>query len=130
MQADLALKFGLNLSEYAGNYHEDSLKNNPPQEENMDKWNNYWGREIAKSIRKEYNPIQVIMMINNGKMDDIIAEKVIEKMRNGELITNPFKDKRSYQKKINGYETGYAVDVPNEKILLPKKLEECLLKNL
>lgn len=71
----MALKSNLGISEFIGNFHEQHAENNPPGEENMDKWNNAKGREIAKEIRKQYNPIQIITLIHNGQMDDIIAKK-------------------------------------------------------
>ena len=62
----------------------------------MDLWNNEIGREISKEIRKEYNRIEVIKHINSGKMDDIIADKIMTRMRKGELKTNP-SDPRKYK---------------------------------
>lgn len=91
MQADLALKTTVGLSKFAGDIHEwQGEKNHQPAgEKNMDLWNNEIGREISKEIRKEYNRIEVIKHINSGKMDDIIADKVMTRMRKGELITHP-----------------------------------------
>ena len=67
-------KFGLN-----------STGNNPTST-NMDYWNNAVGREIGAEILKE---------IGNSKniaptmLDDMIAEKIIQRMKKGDLITNP-----------------------------------------
>ena len=98
MQADLALKYTIGLSKLAGDYHEfqGELNHQPEGEKNMDLWNNKIGREIAKEIKKKYNPVGVIQLINSGQMDDIIAEKIMQRMRKGELITNPT-DKRKYR---------------------------------
>jgi len=54
----------------------------------MDKWNNRVGREIAAEISKEVNnPIKLKFMAHTGQLDDIIAQKVIDKMKKGKLIT-------------------------------------------
>ncbi len=108
MQADLALKFLLGISKYAGDKHEkDGEKHGQPQgEENMDKWNNAQGREIAKEIEKEIgNPVLLKMYAHSGKLDDLIAKKVMERMRAGKLITHP-SDKRKY--------TGFAANIEDE----------------
>ena len=97
MQADLALKSFVGASKMFGDFHEwqGDMSNQPKTEKNMDLWNNEIGREISKEIRREYNPIEVIKHINSGKMDDIIADKIMSRMRKGELITHP-NDKRKY----------------------------------
>ena len=98
MQADLALKSIVGLSKFAGDFHEwqGDKTHQPKGEKNMDLWNNEIGREISKEIRKEYNRIEVIKHINSGKMDDIIADKIMTRMRKGELITHP-SDPRKYK---------------------------------
>ena len=99
MQASISLKSNSNLANIVGDLHEikgNLKKGQPSYEENMDKWNNLEGRKIAEDIKKEYGPLERIKLINSGKMDDIIAEKVMEKMKKGELITNPYTDKRKY----------------------------------
>lgn len=73
--------------------HED-FDNNPENEWNMDSWNNEKGRQIGKEIKKEYG--KKFYDFSPQKQDDIIAEKVMQKMRNGELITTP-NDKRKFQ---------------------------------
>lgn len=98
MQADLSLKLNVGLSKLAGDYHEleGELNHQPKGEKNMDLWNNEIGREISREIRKEYNRIEVIKHINSGKMDDIIADKIMKRMKKGELITHP-SDPRKYR---------------------------------
>ena len=110
--AELALKYYLPTSQTVGIYHEFKQKNNPPYEENMDNWNNYQGREIAKEIKQHFNKLEIKALIDNGRMDDIIAFRVMEKMKKGELITNPFEDKRSYKnlKKYSSQDFGLNVD--------------------
>lgn len=94
MQADLALKSTSGLSKLAGDYHEleGELKHQPIAEKNMDLWNNEIGRKIAKEIRKEGQH----RLIKRSDLDDIIAEKVVQRMRKGELITHP-SDPRKYK---------------------------------
>ena len=71
----------------------------------MDLWNNQQGRRIADQIKKEYG--SNFYKLPESKQDDIIAEKVMQKMRKGELITNP-SDKRKY-KDI----TGFSANIDN-----------------
>lgn len=104
MQADLALKYGVVLSGLAGHYHE-FQPNNPIEEKNMDLWNNKQGRRIAIQIKKEYG--NKLNKMSKSQIDDIIAEKVMQKMRKGELITNPA-DKRKF--------TGFAADLDDVKL--------------
>jgi len=93
MSADLSLWLhSIGLSKLIGDYHE-SIPQNPKGEKNMDLWNNHQGRLIAKEIKKEYGDI--LRTLTKDQIHDIIAEKVIQKMRNGELITHP-SDKRKY----------------------------------
>ena len=93
--ADIALRYNKNISEVMGNIHELQGRITMGQssgEENMDKWNNEIGRRIAKEIKEENRN----KLIKRSELDDKIAEKVMEKMRNGELITNP-NDTRKYR---------------------------------
>jgi len=126
MQAILQFDWGSVVSNIGGYYHElKGLLNNQPNEEaNMDMWNNEVGREIGRNIKKfvmgkrksEYP---------KEKIEDMIAEEIVKRMKNGELITT-LKDNRSYKnKKLGVYEinklrkqfktfTGYASDIQNE----------------
>ena len=60
----------------------------------MGLWNNAVGRTIGKEIREEMN--QERKVFSKTEVDDRIAAKVMQKMRNGELITNP-NDTRKYK---------------------------------
>ena len=91
--ADMYFKYGDKGSLVGGIRHEWNQNNNPPGEWNMDSWNNHQGREIAKEIQKEYG--SNFMEFSQQQRDDIIATKVMDRMRNGQLITNP-KDQRKY----------------------------------
>ena len=102
--AEIALKYGNMASVFGGIDHENKTPNNPQGEWNMDSWNNNQGREIAKEIQKEYG--KNFENFSQKQKDDIIAAKVMERMRNGKLITHP-DDKRVYkgipEKMINKY---------------------------
>ena len=91
--ADMFLKYGNSFSLGAGIYHEYQTPENPPREWNMDSWNNHQGREIAKEIKKEYG--SNFEKFTQKERENIIADKVMQKMKNGELITNP-DDNRKY----------------------------------
>ncbi|MGN0031742.1 MAG: DUF6973 domain-containing protein [Candidatus Gastranaerophilaceae bacterium] len=96
MGADMALNLGQIPSLVIGIYHENETPNNPSGEWNMDSWNNQQGREIAKEIQKEYG--KVFSKLPQKQQDDIIAEKIMQKMKAGQLITNP-----SDNRKFNGF---------------------------
>ena len=92
MQADLTFKFGGSVATVPGYVHEiqNLWDGNPKNETNMDLWNNKVGRQIgldvARQMRKKYN---VGEKKNWQEIDDEIAKRIMEKMRSGELITNP-----------------------------------------
>ncbi len=109
--AYMAIKHTIPISKLVGDYHEKQTQNNPKGEENMDKWNNRVGRLIAKEIRKEYKN-----KLNNMKeeeINDIIAKKVVQRMKLGKLITSP-DDKRKF--------TGFASDIPRDKIFTSEEI--------
>lgn len=100
LSADLYFKYGNQGSLWGGMYHEYQTPNNPPREWNMDSWNNHQGREIAKEIQKEYG--KDFFNLPQKQQDDIIAVKIMDRMRNGQLITNPT-DTRDYKGTIENY---------------------------
>jgi len=84
-----------NLGSIAGGIsHESQTKNNPEGEWNMDSWNNDQGRKVAQEIIKEYG--KDFYEKNPEKCENIMAAKIVYRMRNGELITHP-SDKRKYR---------------------------------
>lgn len=99
MSADMALKTYAGLSKRIGDMHEEKgnrTLGQSPDQENMDKWNNQQGRQIAQKIAKEIgNPIKVKIKSLNGELEDIIAKEVVHKMRKCALITHP-DNKRKY----------------------------------
>lgn len=110
MQAQLTLLGGEHVAKYLGDKHEKYGNQKMGQskgEENMDKWNNAQGREIAKEIIQEYG---IGATIPSKKINDIIAKKVMERMKEGKLITKP-DDKRVYKE---GKATGGAAEVDKQ----------------
>ena len=78
-----------------GDMHEDETPNAPAYERNMDLWNNAIGREIAYEMKlqlgNDYDLFGVEWPIQTAK------RKIWEKMQQGELITNPFTDRRKFE---------------------------------
>ena len=104
MQAHMTLLAGPLTAKKVGDMHENqgTSKGQPTGESNMDLWNNREGREIAMEIMNEYGTANPF----DDKIKNIIAKKVMEKMKSGKLITKPT-DKRKFQ------ETGYAAPIQN-----------------
>ena len=73
-QAEMTLFFGKDIAKFMGDKHEDK-PDNPDSEKVMDLHNNEVGREIGKQVKLWFG------------YDDRIAEKVMEAMRTGKLIT-------------------------------------------
>ena len=82
------------MTKYLGDRHEHG--NNPDirRDTNMDLWNNQIGREIAEEMSEKYS--RDIEVYDLDWFDEIAEKKIVEKIRNGELITDP-SDKRSYK---------------------------------
>lgn len=97
MQTLLSLKIGETAARRLGTAWEDQgtiLREQDSDERNMDQWNNAVGREIAREVKttiegKNYTQQEV---------EDIVAEKVMQRMRKGDLITDP-SDKRKYNER-------------------------------
>ena len=94
MSAYLSIVNGKSYSQMAGDWHEyiDGFSG-PRNERNMDLWNNSVGREIAEKIKSNlgsnYNKYTLQEKL------DFASDEIIERMRSGELITNP-NDKRQF----------------------------------
>jgi hypothetical protein len=103
MQAQLSLWTGKHISKALGDFHEfqgNKTMGQSKEEYNMDNWNNEQGREIAREIIQQYG---VLSTIPSQKINDIIAEKVVKRMREGKLILSP-NDNRKYDNyKNNNY---------------------------
>ena len=90
----------------------------------MDLWNNEIGREIGRNM-KNFIMGKPKSEYPREKIEDMIADEIVKRMKNGELITNP-KDNRSFvNKKLGVYEinklrkqfktfTGYASNIEND----------------
>lgn len=104
--ADMYFKYGNVGSLGGGIMHEWKQSNNPRGEWNMDSWNNQQGREIAREIQKEYG--DKFMHLPQQQRDDIIAGKIMYRMRNGQLITNP-----NDQRKYKGFIENFVNDLKN-----------------
>ncbi len=96
MQSVLAQRYSPYLGKQASEFHEwqGNHNNQDPREANMDMWNNQQGQQIYNEIRREYP--------NFGKLSeqqrkDIIAGKVVQRMREGKLITG-LEDPRKFEK--------------------------------
>ena len=96
LSAWLTIRHGSAFSKAVGNFHENETLNAPSIETNMDKWNNAIGREIGQEIKSKING----KGFKQKEIEDMIADKIMQKMNKGELITNPFKDQRKYTDKI------------------------------
>ncbi|MBO6088658.1 hypothetical protein J6P92_10010 [bacterium] len=111
MQAELVYKSGgIELpATVLGNYHEfiEGNKIQPEGEKNMDLWNNYIGHQIATEVLKELKSEHFGEIKNQKEFEDKVAEKIYQKMKNGDLITNP-NDTRKYEDLIKGNPTGGA----------------------
>ncbi len=92
--AIMYFRYGNLGSTLAGIYHESQTKNNPEGEWNMDSWNNEQGRKVAQEIVEEYG--KDFYDKNPEKCENIMAAKIVSRMKSGELITHP-KDKRKYR---------------------------------
>ncbi|MBE7712440.1 MAG: hypothetical protein E7Z87_01705 [Cyanobacteria bacterium SIG26] len=107
MQAHLSLLFGKKIAKVLGDKHEKDGNIKMGQqfgEFNMDNWNNEQGRQIAKEMIRERG---IGVVFPSKKNNDIIAQKVIERMNKGQLITSP-NDKRKFTQRQS---TGYAAPV-------------------
>lgn len=82
-------------SKELGDMHEDETPNAPAYERNMDLWNNEIGREIAYEMKNKYGKAAGIL--GPEWASEIASEMIWKKMQQGDLITNPFKDKRRYK---------------------------------
>lgn len=129
--ADMYFNEGNWGSILGGIYHENETPNNPYYEWNMNSWNNAQGREIAKEIEKEYG--KNFYNFPQQTRDDIIAGKVMGRMRSGQLITNPNdirkydglleKGARKLKQLQEGIPTGHAANLDNaDHIFTPKEI--------
>jgi len=86
MQAIFSSRYNNFLAKIAGNIHElqGKYRGQDPREENMDLWNNRQGRQIYNEIRREFKNFGDL---SEQQQKDIIAQKVVQRMKEGQLIT-------------------------------------------
>lgn len=92
LSAWLTIRHSSTFSNFLGASHELETLNAPSYETNMDNWNNAIGREIGREIKSKING----KGFRQIEIEDMIADKVMQKMNKGELITNPFTDRRKF----------------------------------
>ena len=82
-------------SKELGDMHEDETPNAPAYERNMDLWNNAIGREIAYEMKWQLS--NDYDLLGEEWANQTAKQKIWEKMQQGELITNPFTDRRKFE---------------------------------
>ncbi len=95
MQSLLNQKYGSLRTKGISYLHEQkgSWQGQDHREANMDMWNNQQGQQIYNEIRKEYPNFN---KLSQQQQKDIIAAKVVQRMREGKLITG-LEDPREFQ---------------------------------
>lgn len=111
MQAYITAHQGEKVAKLLGDAYEkygDYTESQKASERNMDLWNNEIGRRIGVEV---INEISHFKDITTPKMfEDMIADKIYEKIKSGEIITNP-NDTRKYEDLIKGNPTGGAARI-------------------
>ena len=123
MQSILAKRFTPYVSREVSKHHEEKGNRNgqDPREANMDMWNNQQGQQIYNEIRREYPNFD---KLSEQQQKDIIAGKVIQRMKEGKLITG-LNDPRKFENQKpsftpmpwlggvqnNGKPLGFAADI-------------------
>ena len=133
MQAWLTVNYGEEFAKELGDMHENDGKDRaqPSGEENMDLWNNNQGREIGKDLWRNfsYKNGYSFGTIPYFKFNDIIAEKVIQRMNEGKLITHPDDPRRYVQKNKNETTTGQAAPISNSNVHSTSSLASAPVKS-
>ena len=95
MQSLLNQKYGSLKTKLGSTAHEwkGRITGQDPREYNMDMWNNQQGQQIYNEIRREYPNFN---KLSEPQQKDIIAGKVVQKMKEGKLITD-IDDKRKFE---------------------------------
>ena len=102
MQADLVLKTNPyiakkigELYEQHGNSYKGSYYTVSDNQHNMDYWNNQIGLEIGEEVKNIIEGRE--NQYSKKQIEDMVASKIIKRMQKGDLITDPFKDKRLFK---------------------------------
>ena len=118
MQAELTVLFSDKKAKGAGDNHE--KKSTSLHETNMDLWNNQVGRQIGREVKAECERLGLNPHISEKDRKivyDMIAQKVVEAMKSGKLITNPNDSRKfipRYKLEKDGTLTGLAADITTE----------------
>lgn len=123
MQSVMANRYGTLPTKAISFGHEfvGKIKGQDPREANMDMWNNQQGQQIYNEIKREYPNFN---KLPEQQQKDIVAEKVVQRMKEGKLITG-LDDLRKFQEqkpsftpmpwvggiKNNGKPLGFATDI-------------------
>jgi len=125
MQSIIANRYGFLPAKIVSSGHEfvGKIKGQDSLEYNMDMWNNQQGQQIYNEIHREYPNFN---KLSQQQQKDIIAGKVIQRMKEGKLITG-LEDPRKFQEQKlqlpftptrgvggvdnNGKPLGFAADI-------------------
>ena len=123
MQSIIANRYGSIPAKTVSSGHEfiGKIKGQDSREYNMDMWNNQQGQQIYNEIRREYPNFN---KLSQQQQKDIIAGKVIQRMKEGKLITG-LNDPRKFENQKpsftpmpwvggiqnNGKPLGFAADI-------------------
>ncbi len=101
MEAYYSLKYGGLSAKLIGDYHEKEGSDNgqPHYEKNMDLWNNAVGRETALELKKKLKGFDDYYSFD--EKIDMLAIMIRDKIRKGELITDPLNDPRDFETSIH-----------------------------
>ena len=117
----VSMEEGYIISLLGGYYHEWSNNGNNSKEYKMDTHNNGVGRAIARDIKNDYGDKWYMFLPN--KKEEIIAERVWQRMKEGKIILDP--SGRKKKKKDNKNNSLFKLSI-NENVNLSeqdKKIE-------
>lgn len=126
MQAWLALNWNKTVSAGIGYFHELENRETVHGELNMDLWNNAIGREIGEGIKKVWG--KGLYKLSDEYVEDMIAQRVVTKMQQGELITNPSDPRRFENMKYERIKPDDKVFYKGEYDSLDEELQKNFLK--
>ncbi len=86
---------GDKVSKKLGDLHEKETPNAPDSERNMDLWNNAIGRKIAYEMKWRVG--DDYELLGDEWASETASRMIWEKMQQGELITDPYNDKRKFE---------------------------------
>lgn len=68
-----------------------------PREENMDKWNNAVGRQVAHELKQEFG--NKLNKMDKQVVNALLAQKIVKHIKSGDMITD-VNDKRDFKSSI------------------------------